>query len=300
MTGTTITRTLRYRAPFDWQATLDWVTPRAIPGVEAVTRDDAGRYWRTVRMDGHTGWFSLRSSPLGDTLQLTISASLQPVLAGLVARVRRQFDLDADPAAIRAHLGRDARLAPLLRTRPGLRVQGAFDGFELAWRAVLGQQVTVRAATTLAGRLVALLAEPLPDAPQAALTHVTITPQRMAAESVDFIKTIGIPRTRAATLVALGRAVAADELPELVTGKSVNEPLEFVRRFMTLPGIGVWTAEYVAMRVLRWSDAFPAGDLGLRSAMGRISARELRAAAAPWSPWRAYAAQHLWASLAGP
>jgi AraC family transcriptional regulator of adaptative response / DNA-3-methyladenine glycosylase II len=182
--------------------------------------------------------------------------------------------------------------------RCGLRVAGAADGFELALRAVLGQQVTVRGATTLAGRLARLLAEPLPDAPPA-LAYLPISADRLAGASLASITGIGLPRARAECVLALARAVADGELTELVSDGPAEDPVAFGRRLRQLPGVGAWTAEYVLMRALHWADAFPEGDIALRKAMGGLSPARLRVAAESWRPWRAYAAQHLWASLGG-
>jgi AraC family transcriptional regulator of adaptative response / DNA-3-methyladenine glycosylase II len=229
-----------------------------------------------------------------------LSPLLGPSRAQVVERVRRLFDLDADGDAVSAHLGRDPTMAPLVARRPGLRLPGTMDRFELAVRAVLGQQVSVAGANTIAGRLVRLVGARIPrqdgEAP-AMLTHLPVAAERLAAARPVAIAGIGIPRARAACLVSLARAVADGELPELAGGGPAPEPEGFIRRFTALPGIGTWTAEYVAMRALGWRDAFPAGDLGLRKAMGGITEAALRGAAERWRPWRAYAAQHLWASL---
>jgi len=302
-----VSLTVLFRPPFDWPALRTYLAARAIPGVETVAAD--GRYLRTVRLHGARGWLAAgpAETPAGTAgaaaLRLEVSTGLVPALEPLLARVRRLFDLDADPHAVAADLGRHPTLAPLVARRPGLRLPGAADGFEIAVRAVLGQQVTVRGASTLAGRLVRLAAEPLaanpagPDGRPLPLTHLPLTAERLAEASPEALAGIGLPRARAATLVALARAVADGELPELVDDRPVAEPEQLVRRLTALPGIGRWTATYVAMRALPWPDAFPEGDLGLRRAMGGLSPARLRAAAEAWRPWRAYAAQHLWASL---
>jgi AraC family transcriptional regulator of adaptative response / DNA-3-methyladenine glycosylase II len=173
---------------------------------------------------------------------------------------------------------------------------GTADGFELALRAVLGQQVTVRGATTLAGRLARLLAEPLPGAPPA-IPRQPISAERLAGASLRAVTGIGLPRARAECILALARAVAGGELPELSSDGPVRDPAALGQRLRTLPGVGAWTAEYVVMRSLHWPDAFPDGDVALRKAMGGLSPARIRAAAEAWRPWRAYAAQHLWASL---
>jgi AraC family transcriptional regulator of adaptative response / DNA-3-methyladenine glycosylase II len=182
----------------------------------------------------------------------------------------------------------------LVERRTGLRVAGAVDGFELALRAVLGQQVSVRGASTLAGRLAALLGERLaPELADAALTRLPVTAERLAEASESRVAGVGVPRARARTMIALARAVAEGGL-ELAPGADVAR----VRaELLAIPGIGEWTAEYVLMRAVRWPDAFPAGDLGLRKAAGGVGAAELRRRAERWRPRRSYAAAHLWQSL---
>ncbi len=264
---------------------------RATPGVEAVA---SGCYRRAVRLGRCSGVISVRNAPDEAALQVEWSASLAPVRAPLLAAIRRQFDLDADPAIVGGHFARDPRLAPLVQRCPGLRVPGALDGFELALRTVLGQQVSVRGASTLAGRLALSLGEPLPDgAAGGGVTRLPVSAARLADAREAEVAAIGLPRARARTLIALARAVTAGAL-ELVPGADV----ERVRAgLLALPGVGEWTAEYVLMRAVGWPDAFPAGDLGLRKAAGGISAAELRRRAEAWRPWRGYAAQHLWQSL---
>ncbi len=279
---------LSHREPFDWDALLGYLARRAIPGVEAVT---GGRYWRTVRLHGREGYLVV--GWVSGALRAELSAQLAPVRDSLLPRLRRLFDLDANLQIVSEHLSRDGRLAPLVARRPGLRLPGAVDGFELALRAVLGQQVTVAGASTLAGRLARLLGEPLTDGP-AALTRLPVTPERLAEASLESIGGIGLPRRRAECIVSLARVVASGELPELSGEIPSPDPVEFERKLAALPGIGAWTASYVAMRALHWRDAFPEGDIGLRRAMGGISPARLRLAAETWRPWRAYAAMHLW------
>jgi AraC family transcriptional regulator of adaptative response / DNA-3-methyladenine glycosylase II len=222
-------------------------------------------------------------------------------LPQIIARLRRVFDLAADPDSIGVQLAKDEALAPLVAARPGLRVPGAWDGFELAVRAVLGQQITVTAAIALAGKLVARHGEPLvAPGPSADLTHVFPEPAALAGAE---LASLGMPRSRAAALSAVAAAVVTD--PDLfAAGRSLEEAIAQLR---SLPGIGEWTAQYIAMRQLREPDAFPAADIGLLRALAdakgaRPSADELLARAEQWRPWRAYAAQHLWAmgALPGP
>jgi AraC family transcriptional regulator of adaptative response / DNA-3-methyladenine glycosylase II len=290
---------LAFRPPLEWRAMLAYLAARATPGVEAVTPDNGGRYWRAVRLGGYRGWIVAQRARRGHALEVEVSPGLTPVIDRLLARLRKCFDLDASPQVIASHLSADPVLAPLVATRPGLRVARTVDGFELAVRAVLGQQVSVRGASTLAGRVAVVLAEPLPDAP-APLTALPVTAERMASASTRQLMDAGLMRARAECLVALGRATADGALPELSAESPVSDPSGFIERFTSLPGIGAWTAEYVAMRALGWPDAFPDGDLGLRKATGEAVGTRLRAMAERWRPWRSYAAQHLWASLGAP
>ena len=206
-----------------------------------------------------------------------------------MAKVKRLFDLDADPAAIATSLG------PLAAQRPGLRVPGAVDGFELAVRAILGQQVSVRAASTLASRLAAGFGEPL-ETPYPLLCRLTPTAERIAAATLEDLTRLGLTGARAASLLALARAVAEDGL-SLEPGGDVEAKMAFLK---ALPGVGEWTAQYIAMRALRWPDAFPASDLVLMRALGAAKPADALAAAEAWRPWRAYAAMHLWSGGVAP
>jgi AraC family transcriptional regulator of adaptative response / DNA-3-methyladenine glycosylase II len=287
---------LPYRSPYDWPAMLGFLRARAIPGVETVSRDG---YARTIEIAGMPGTVAVRPAT-GNALRATIQFPQLSALPTIVARLRRVFDLAADPGVIGAHLSEDRVLAPLVAARPGLRVAGAWDGFELAVRAVLGQQITVVAAVKLAGKLVAAYGKPLSGATPVAdgLTHVFPGPERLA---VADLSSLGVVRARAAALASLARAVVADPL---LFGpmRSLDDAILKLR---ALAGIGEWTAQYIAMREMREPDAFPAADIGLMRALAdrkgrRPSPRELLARAERWRPWRAYAAQHLWASQGPP
>jgi AraC family transcriptional regulator of adaptative response / DNA-3-methyladenine glycosylase II len=284
---------LRYRPPYDWAAMLGFLRARAITGVESVVGDV---YSRTIGLDGQQGIVTVRPADgpaAGTALSATVRFAKLSALPQIIARLRRVFDLAADPDAIALQLVKDPTLAPLVAARPGLRVPGAWDGFELAVRAVLGQQITVPGAIRLAGALVARFGEKLRD-PEGALTHVFPAPAVLAG--VD-PASMGMPRSRGAALLAVAAAVVAD--PHIfAAGRGLEEAVTQLR---ALPGIGEWTAQYIAMRQLREPDAFPAADIGLMRAMAdseglRPSASELLARAETWRPWRAYAAQHLWAS----
>jgi len=290
--------TLPVREPFDWSDIVGFLAPRCIPGVEAV---EGQVYRRTILIDGRDGVIELGPGPAG-TNGLAVAVRHPDATAhrAIADRIVRQFDLMTDIAAIAVQFGRDPLLAPLVALRPGLRVPGAWDPFELAVRAILGQQVSVAAATTLAGRLAQAYGTPLrldDDLPQPpGLGQVFPPPAALVAADPSVLR---IPTKRAETIAALARAVVAE--PALLAG---GLPLgELVDRLDALPGIGPWTAHYIAMRALREPDAFPSGDLGLRKAMasaaGLPSFKEMDARAEAWRPWRAYAALHLWMSLGG-
>jgi AraC family transcriptional regulator of adaptative response / DNA-3-methyladenine glycosylase II len=284
-----ITLKLGYRPPLDWKRLSGFLASRGASGVECVQR---ARYARTAIIAGHRGWFRAQPLPRQHALRVEISTGLVPVLAPLLARVRHLFDLDANPRIIEEHLCQDARLGSMVRGQRGLRLPGAVDGFELAVRAVLGQQVTVAAASTLASRLAAAIGEPA-DSPIDGLTYFSPSAERVAEADVSTLVALGVTRKRAETIIGLAREVAHGRLV-LEPGAAVEETLAHLQ---SLPGIGPWTAEYVAMRALGFPDAFPAGDLGLMKALGLRREKETLAAAESWRPWRSYAALHLWASL---
>lgn len=268
-----LTLRLPFRAPLSWSQLLAFVAPRAIPGVESV---EGGVYRRTFEIDGCSGALEARLADDGPALLLSVRGGAPRILAELVRRVRRQLDLDADPFSVAQRLGGSPLLRPLVKARPGLRVLRAFEPFETAVRVVLGQQVSVRAATTLCGRLVERFGAPIAGGP-GGLTR--LFPQAAALASAA-VEEIGLPATRAGTIRALARDLTATD------GNTA------------LPGIGPWTSQLLAMRVGGEPDAFPAADLVLRQAAGRgaspLSPKELEAMAEPWRPFRAYAAMHLW------
>ncbi len=280
---------LRYQPPYDWPAILDCLTVRAIAGVEHVAD---GVYSRAILLDGVQGSISVQPAEANaNALRARIRSSKLSTLPSIIARLRRVFDLAADPLAISAHLAEDPALAPLVKKRPGLRVPGAWDGFELAIRAVLGQQITVTAAARLAARLVAAYGQPMIK-PEHGLTHFFPLPKVLAKADLT---TLGVPKSRAATLSAVAAAVLKD--PDIFGSNCDLD--DVVRRLRAIPGVGEWTAQYIALRQLREPDAFPASDLGLMRALAdergkRPSAGEVLARAERWRPWRAYAAQHLW------
>lgn len=289
-TSDALTLRLAYRPPFNWQHMLNYLAHRAIGGVEAV-QDDA--YMRSVILGKSTGWLRVTHQPQRRQLELEVSPSLSAVLMPLLSRVRKQFDLDANPAVIEEHLRHDPLLAQRIDAMPGMRVPGAFDEFELAVRAVLGQQVSVAGATTLSGRLAQRFGTEA-ITPFERVRHHFPSPQALAAADAADIAQIGLPRTRAQTICGLAQFAAEGGL-HMAPGIALDEA---VAKLKTVGGIGDWTAHYIALRALRFPDAFPAGDLGLQKAAagesGRLTEKQLAARAAQWSPWRGYAALALW------
>jgi AraC family transcriptional regulator, regulatory protein of adaptative response / DNA-3-methyladenine glycosylase II len=288
-----VTLRLRYRPPYDWDSMLGHLRARAIPGVEVV---ENGIYRRTVEIGGVTGAVEVAHLPQRESVKVTIRFPDVSSYPAIVARVRRLFDLGADIETIDAHLSLDPLLAPLVARRPGLRAPGGWDGFELAVRAVLGQQVSVAAARRLAGQLVALHGRPILAGygGHAGLTHVF-----PSAECVAVAKPLGLgmPVARQRSLKALAEATVAD--PDLFRPFGTIE--EAIVRLRTIPGVGEWTAQYIALRALRETDAFPSSDIGLLRGAARMDGTRSTSAglldrAELWRPWRAYAAQHLWAA----
>lgn len=281
---------LDYRPPFDAATLFAFLGARGIPGVETV-RD--GELCRTVRLGDALGWIAVAAEGDRPALRARVSLSLAPRLAEVVARVRALFDLDARPDVIADALGADPRIGPLVAARPGLRVPGAFDAFEAAARTILGQLVSVKAATTLAGRLARTFGRPA-TVEIAGLERFFPSAAELARVSASQVAAIGLPEARARTLVGLARAVARGRIDLGPTA----DPDATVAALLEMPGIGPWTAQAIAMRVLRSPDAFPGGDLGVQAALGTRSAREAEALSQPWRPWRSYAVLHLWTSHA--
>ncbi len=284
---------LRYQPPYEWPAMLEFLRKRAISGLESVTD---GRYSRTVFLDGIQGSISIEPAP-GNALQAGIRVSKLSIVPSIIARLRRVFDLAADPLAIARHLSQDPVLAPLVAKRPGLRVPGAWDGLELAIRAVPRATDHGHGCRAPGRPLVRTFGEPL-TTPVPGLSHFFPRPEVLANADLT---TLGMPKKRAATLSAVAAAVL--ENPEIFANNCGLE--EAVQRLRAIRGVGEWTAQYIALRQLREPDAFPASDLGVIRALTdergvRPRADEVLARAERWRPWRAYAAQHLWAALVLP
>ncbi|MDA8107538.1 MAG: DNA-3-methyladenine glycosylase 2 [Betaproteobacteria bacterium] len=279
---------LSFRPPYDWQGIAAFLGARTIAGVESV---DARSYRRTARFvhggREHRGWIEVAPSAKKPALSVLVSASLARALPPVLARVKALMDLACSPSEVGRALG------ALARRHPGLRVPGAFDGFEVAVRAILGQQITVAAARTLAGRFAAAFGDRL-ETPFASLTTLFPAAARIAELPHEKIAKLGVPATRARTLVALARALASGAL-ELTPNADIEATLAKLR---AVPGVGEWTAQYIAMRALAWPDAFPHTDYGVMKALKLDDPKRVLAAAEAWRPWRAYAVMHLWQSLA--
>ncbi|WP_223541283.1 DNA-3-methyladenine glycosylase family protein [Pseudomonas sp. BF-RE-26] len=279
---------LAYQPPYDWPALLGFLSARAIVGLERVVE---GVYSRSIDLHGVHGTFSIQPAA-SDALELTLDFPDAGAVPEIVARVRRMFDLDADLSTIHRHLAVDPLMARLIAERPGLRVPGAWDGLELAIRAVLGQQITVVAAIRLAGKLVARYGTPLNSA-LPGVTHVF--PLARVLADAD-LATLGMPKSRGRTLSGVAQALLDD--PRLFEpGREGG-----IARLLALHGIGDWTAQYIALRQLREMDGFPNGDVGLINALaalegGPVTAKQLLLRAEGWRPYRGYAAQVLWTSL---
>jgi AraC family transcriptional regulator of adaptative response / DNA-3-methyladenine glycosylase II len=278
---------LSYRPPLDWQTLVEFMGERAIPGVECM---DNGIYRRTVNLyyqgQWHRGWITAELLPNASAVKVNLASELVKVIGPVLGRLKQLFDLNCHPEEIAMGLG------SLAEKRPGLRVPGAFDGFEMAVRAILGQQISVKAARTLAGRFANYFGQ-LQKTPFLALTHVFPNATRIAVATIEEMTALGITRSRAKSIIALAQAIANDQL---TLAPNVDVPATLAQ-LLSLPGIGEWTAQYIAMRALAWPDAFPAADLGIMKALGIASPQQTKVYAEVWRPWRSYAVMHLWLSL---
>lgn len=280
--------TLAYRPPFDWQGMLGFFQARAIPGVECV---ENGVYHRTIRINETTGMISVTHADKENALLLAIALSTSRDLMPLVERVRRMFDLDANMMEIHKVLAADPILKKVVRKQPGLRLPGVWDPFEVAVRAVVGQQISVKGARTVIGRIAAKAGPQFESADQPGLTHFFPTARELSTAELG---RIGMPIKRVETIKVLSRAVACGEISLHVKGSLEN----FIKKLTRIPGIGDWTAQYIAMRALDEPDAFPAADLGLIKALQqgdkRPTPKQILKKSEEWRPWRAYAAIYLW------
>jgi len=280
---------LSYREPFDFDYLLEFLARRSISGVETVSTE---AYHRVVRIedsngDIHTGWFGVDKPDGLRAVRLTVSPELLPVVVNVLSIVRHLFDLDADPESYREHLGE------LLLNNPGIRLPGSADGFEVAVRAVLGQQITVKAARTLATRFVERFGERVEFSGKPELTHAFPSATTIASRRKDSIARLGIIGRRADTIRDLAKRIHRGELD--LTPKATFE--DTLQTLKSIPGIGDWTAHYLCMRALHYPDAFPAADYGVMKALSVKTPAQATKLAEPWRPWRAYAVMCLWASL---
>ena len=282
------TLTLSYRPPFHWQSMLGFFELRAIPGVEFVAR---GVYHRTIRINETTGVISMAHQPRDNALLLTVALSDSRDLMPIVERVRRMFDLDANMTAIHDVLAADVVLERLVRKQPGLRLPGAWDPFEAAIRAVVGQQISVKGARTIMGRIAAKAGPLFESVDHPELTHFFPTADELNACDPGMV---GMPESRVRTVRALAERVDRERFSFVVNG-SLSD---FIEQLTRIPGIGDWTAQYIAMRAMGEPDAFPAADLGIIKALlqgdKRLTPKQIRQRAEQWRPWRAYAAMFLW------
>jgi AraC family transcriptional regulator of adaptative response / DNA-3-methyladenine glycosylase II len=272
---------LRFRPPYNWESMLAFLAPRATPGVEQV---DNSIYRRSISLNANHGYFEVSLDEGKDALAVRVHFTDPRSLFFITERIRAMFDLNADWSAIVRSLRIDPELAVRLKAQPGLRVPGCWNGFELTVRAILGQQITVRGATALAERMVKLFGQPFST--DIGLTHLFPTPEVLADAKVS---SVGVPTARAETIRALARAVRDGQ----ISFEGIVDTDAFLSRLREIPGIGKWTAQYVAMRALGEPDAFPSGDLGLRRALALGSPRALEQRAEAWRPWRAYAVMYL-------
>ncbi len=273
---------LHFRPPYHWEGMLSFLMARATPGVEVI---EDGKYRRTISLNGRDGYFEVSFDEGRDALMVRIEFGDPHSLFFIIERIRKMFDLGADWGAIVQSLRSDPTLASSVEADPGLRVPGCWNGFELAVRAILGQQITVKGATAMAGRMANSFGEPFFGA--SGLTRL-FPPAEVLADAK--LGDIGLTGARAETIRALARAVCGGK----INFEGVVDSDAFLNRLCQIPGVGKWTAQYVAMRALGEPDAFPSGDLGLLRAAALPNARELERRAEAWRPWRAYATMYLW------
>lgn len=277
---------LNFRPPYDWKHMLEFLAARATPGVEVV---ELGRYRRSISLNGLHGFFEVAFDQEKHALAVRVQFADPRSLFFIIERIRAMFDVNADWAVVVRTLRTDPILARRVDACPGLRVPGCWNPFELATRAILGQQITVKGATSLAGRMVKTFGQQYSAAP--GITHLFPPPEVLADAN---LAGIGLPKARAETI----RAFAAAVRDGRIRFQGIIDSDTFLARLREIPGIGIWTAQYVALRALGEPDAFPSSDLGLLRALGLASSRELERRAEAWRPWRAYAAMYLW-NIAG-
>lgn len=290
------TLTLGYRPPYQWEQLLDFLGQRAIPGVEVVRNNT---YMRTVHYVSAEqkmirGWLRVEHRPQKNALTVTVSSDLLSALPHLLARVRKLFDLYCCPDAVHETLSVLNALKPGLCV-PGIRLPGCFEPFEMTVRAILGQQITVKAAGTLAGRIAQQFGTPVETGIEG-LTHTFPSAHNIISlegEISDHLGPLGVTRARANTIFGLAQKIVSTEIDFTLC----MHPEAVIQKLLTIPGIGVWTAHYIAMRAIGWPDAFPHTDLGIKKALAPLSEAEILQQGESWRPWRSYATINLWNSL---
>lgn len=282
----TLSLQLAYRPPYDWKSLLTFLKARMIKGIEQIMDDS---YMRTVRIGSHKGWIKVTHTPEKYALKVELSPSLTPVLPALLSQLRNLFDLNARPDLIATHLMKDQRLQNVVSKNPGLRVPGAFDSFEMAIRAILGQQITVKAATTLSCRFAQAFGEHI-DTPMQELNRLSPLPEHISKMAINDIAELGIISARAKCIIALAQNFTSGTI---CLDAGMNPEIT-IKKLVQLPGIGPWTAHYIAMRALRWPDAFVKEDIVIRKNLGDISAKQAEELSQTWRPWRSYATLHIW------
>ena len=275
-----------FRTPYDWDYIIGYFRGRSAHASELVSD---GVYYRTVRVGEHKGWFSVSLSEKDLHLSIDISYSLHPIVSDIIAIVKRQFDVYANPLRINAQLEKDPILGQSVSANPGLRSPGSFDPFEMLVRVILGQRISVKAATTLMNRYVSAFGEPF-ETPIPGLERLSPLPAVVANADAGEIASLGMPYKRAETIIAVAKAFDEGRLNFLPDAVIEKLRLELGK----VPGIGPWTIEYMLMRGVSWPDAFPTSDLGVQKALGTKKKQEIEAVSQSWQPYRSYATHHLW------
>lgn len=286
----TILLRLGYRPPLAWNTLMRFLCSRSNPHLSQIQN---GNYLQTIQLDGHTGWIVAKQDTKHHQIHIQVAPSLLPCLAKLKIRLRRLFDLDANPAIIDAHLSQDKLLKPFIVNHPGLRIPGTLDIFELGLRTILGQQITVKAATTIFGRFVEAFGKAI-ETPFLGLDRISPSAVVVADTPLQTLIDIGLTGRRAQTVQCFAQAIATGALQTKLIDRE-----KIIEQLLALPGIGPWTAQYIAIRALGDSNAFPASDLGLLRGLQTEKPAELLQRTEKWQPWRAYAAIHLWHQCSG-
>lgn len=278
-----------FRVPYDWDYIISYFHGRSAHAAEMVSD---GVYYRTVQIGEHKGWFSVSLSEKDLHLSIHISYSLHPIVSEVIAKIKRQFDVHADPLRINAQLEKDPILKQSVSDNTGLRSPGSFDPFEMLVRVILGQRISVKAATTLMNRYVSTFGEVF-ETPIPGLERISPLPGVVAKTDASKIASLGMPYKRAETIISVAKAFEQGRL-DFTPGANIEElKLELEK----IPGIGPWTIEYMLMRGISWPDAFPISDLGVQKALGTKSKKEITSTSNPWQPYRSYATHHLWKML---